>query len=214
MYVMKNKKNSRNSGFTLIEILVAVAIVTMLGGAMVAFQQSVLKNTKFIQSSLLSQQQARKTLTTFVKEVRVAAPSASGAYAIESAGTSSLVFYANIDKDAAIERVRYFYATSSANAVLNTLRKGTIDPVGTTYPAANERFSTVVGYMKNSTSTPIFTYYDTSYAGTSSALTVPINIPLIRLIQLNLVVDPNAARSPVVQTYTTQVTIRNLKTNL
>lgn len=214
MQLIRHKKNYPQLGFTLIEVLVAVGILTFLGLAMVAFQQSVLKNTKFVQSALISQQQTRKTLTAFVKELRTAAPSASGAYAIESAGTSSLVFYSNIDKDTAVERVRYFYATSSTNGVYNTLKKGVIEPVGITYPAANERFTTVVNFMKNATATPIFEYYDTGYAGTSSSLTLPINIPLVRLIKMSLVVDPNAGRSPIVQTYSTEVSIRNLKSNL
>ena len=141
--------------------------------------------------------------------MRGATQSAGGAYAIEAAATSSIAFFANIDGDAPVERIRYFMGTT-------TLYRGLTEPTGTIYNPANERIREVVHYIKNSSTTPIFEYYTKDYDGnsTSTALASPINIPDIRLVRILLPIDPNAARSPVFQTYSTQVSVRNLKDNL
>ncbi len=202
----------RNSdGFTIIEAVVTIAILLMIGTGIIAFERSVLTNTKVLQSSLSAQQQERRTLAVFVSDLRSATQSAAGAYAIEAAGTSTLTFYANVDGDASVERIRYFVATG-------TLKRGVIKPTGTTYITANEKISTIVNNIANSTSTALFTYYDTGYDGFTSSSTdplpVPITIPSIRMIKISMVVNPNGVRAPVMQTYSTQVSIRNLKDNL
>ncbi len=204
-----NIQNRR--GFTIIEAVVSMSILLMIGLGIIAFERSVLTNTKVLQSELTAQQQVRRTLAGFVSDLRAATQSSAGAYAIEVAATSTLTFYANIDSDASIEKIRYFVATG-------TLRRGTIKPTGTVYNSANEKISIIVKDYANPTSTPIFTFYDTGYDGFTSSSTdplpVPINIPSIRMVKMSIVVNPNGVRSPVMQTYTTQVSIRNLKDNL
>lgn len=195
-------------GFTILEAIIALGIMGVIGSVIVVFQKSVISNTKVLQSSLLTQMQIRKTLQTFVAEVRSSAPAANGAYPIEIAATSSFVFFANIDDDTPMERVRYaLFGT--------TLQKGVTKPTGTTYNLANEKVSTAVSSIKASSTVPIFTYYDKNYNGTSSStpLVDPVSIPSVRMVKVNLPVDPNASRSPVFQTYTTQVMMRNLKDN-
>ncbi len=202
-------------GFTLVEAIVSIAIILLIGGSMIAFYRSVIMNTKVLQSSLNAQQQIRRVQQAFIAELRSATQSAGGAYTIESAGTSSIAFFSNTDADASIEHVRYFFATSTKGGPYNVLKKGVIKPTGTVYDPTLEKISTVVFDVKNSSTTPIFTYYDSTYNGTSSTtpLAEPINVPAIRLVKMSLAVDPNAGRSPVYQTYTTQVSIRNLKDN-
>lgn len=202
---------SHQVGFTLIEVLVSISILLMIGSGIIAFERSVLTNTKVLQAELNSQQQVRRTLATFVSNVRGATQSATGGYAIENAGTSTLIFYANIDNDPLIERVRYFVSTS-------TLMRGVTKPVGTAYLSSNESISPVVSDVANDSTSPVFVYYDKAYDGFTSSSTdpipIPINIPAIRLIQIVLTVNPNGVRSPVIQTYSTEVSIRNLKDNL
>ena len=198
-------------GFTLIEVLVSISILLMIGSSVIAFERSILTNSKVLQAELNSQQQVRRTLVTFVSNVRGATQSATGGYAIENAGTSTFIFYANIDKDPLVERVRYFVSTS-------TLMRGVIKPVGTVYLSSNESITSVVSDVVNDSSSPVFVYYDNAYDGFTSSSTdplpLPVNIPAIRLVQIVLTVNPNGVRSPVMQTYSTQVSIRNLKDNL
>jgi type II secretory pathway pseudopilin PulG len=204
-------RTQTESGFTIIEAVVSMAILLMIGGGIITFERSVLTNTKVLQAELNAQQQVRKTLSGFVTDVRAAAPSAAGSYAIDTAATSTFIFYANIDGDAAVERVRYFIATT-------TLKRGVLKPTGTLYNAVNEKISSVVFDVSNATSAPIFTYYDTGYDGFTSSSTdplpIPINIPAVRMVKISIVVNPNGVRSPVMQTYSSQVSIRNLKDNL
>ena len=204
-------KKCLRGGFTLIELIVSVGILVMIGSGVIAFEQSVLKNTKILQSELTAQQQVRRTLSTFVADLRSATQSSAGAYAIDTAATSTIIFYANIDSDASIERIRYAFATG-------TLIRGVLKPTGLVYNVANESTSTVVSDVANGTSTSIFTFYDTGYDGFTSSSTdplpTPINIPAIRMIKMTVMVDPNGARPPNMKTYTTQVSIRNLKDNL
>ena len=199
------------SGFTIIEVVVSIAILLMIGLGIIAFERSVLTNTKVLQAELNSGQQIRRTLAGFVADLRSASPSSAGAYAIDTAATSTLIFYANVDNDASIERIRYFVATG-------TLRRAVLKPTGTIYNVANEKFSTIINDLANPTSTPIFTYYDSGYDGFTSSSTdplpIPINITSIRMAKMSIVVNPNGVRAPVMQTYTTQVSIRNLKDNL
>lgn len=209
--------HSISRGFTLVEAVIAVGIISMITLGIFTFQRTVITNAKVLQSSMSAQQQVRKTMQTFSAELRSATQSANGSYPIESAGTSSLVFYANIDKDPSIERVRYFYGTSTSGGTYNTLLKGVTKPVGSVYSTSSEKISYLVYDLKNSSTSPIFTYYDSTYNGTASStapLPIPVSIPSIRLVMMSLGVDPNAARSPIYNTYKTQVSLRNLKDNL
>lgn len=203
------KDHSSYKGFSLIETMVSVGVLLLIGGGVIAFQRSILSSTRVLESSLLTQRNVRKALLVFVNEVRTATPSVAGAYPIEGTGTSSFVFFANIDGNPGAERIRYFMAG-------NALKKGVIKPSGTSYPSGSEELNTVATDVRNSSTTPIFLYYDKNYdgVGTSTALASPTNIPDVRLVQLSLTIDPNASRAPVSQTYRTQVTLRNLKDNL
>lgn len=209
--------NSRPaSGFTLIEAIVSLSILLLIGGGVIAFQRSVLVNAKSIQSALLEQSQVRKSLLTFSSDLRSAISRDGGGYPIEVTGTSTLVFYANVDSDASIERVRYFMGTSTA-ATKNTLRRGVVKPVGTNY-SQTETITTIARDVMNSTSTPIFTYYDGNFDGVTASSTAPlpqpVNIPLVRLVRISLILNPNGVRSPAMQTYSTVVAVRYLKDNL
>lgn len=202
---------SPRTGFTIIEVVVSIAIILMIGGGIIAFERGVLTNSKVVQAELRAQQQERHTLAAFVADIRSATQSSAGAYPISVAGTSTLTFFANVDSDASIERIRYFIATG-------TLRRGVLKPTGTTYVDANERVTIVVNDIVNGTTTALFTYYDSGYDGFTSSSTdplpVPINIPSIRMIKISLVVNPNGIRAPIMQVYSTQVSVRNLKDNL
>ena len=203
---------NRHQGFTIIEAVIAITFITLVGVVIVVFQKSVIGNTKIIQSNLVAQTQIRKTLQMFVAEVRSSTQSAAGGYVIEKAATSSLVFYGNIDNDSLIERVRYFIPTTTPPTAL---KKGITKPTGTAYNLSGEKVSDLVTGIKASSTVPIFVYFDASYNGTSSStpLAQPVNIADIRLVKIALPVDPNASRSPVFQTYSTQAMFRNLKDN-
>jgi Tfp pilus assembly major pilin PilA len=196
------------TGFTIVELLIVLGITVLLSAVVGAFARDVFFIKNYVSESYSTEQDSSKIIRPMITELRSARASQTGAYTIEQAGTSSLIFFTDTNFDGVTERVRYYLSNK-------TIMKGVIFATGTpaTYPTAQEKFSTLISAVSNSTSTPIFEYYDDNYTGTSSPLTQPVNIPDIRLIKINIKTDIDVNRAPYQQNITTQVSIRNLKDN-
>jgi type II secretory pathway pseudopilin PulG len=211
---MKNKlKNkfglthrSMTEGFTMIETLIGVAIFVLVVGVITLFSRNIWVYNSFVSAGLTNNDTGRKILKTMVSEIRTASAADTGAYAISDATASSFTFYSNIDSDSLKEKVRYFFTGT-------TLQKGVTKPTGSplTYNPVNEKITNVAS---NVTSTSIFSYYDKNYDGTSAALPTPVNIASVRLVKIIISIDQDPNRPPPPKTFTTQVSIRNLKDNL
>jgi len=196
------------TGFTLVEILVAIFIFTLVIFSIFAAQNDFFFLNNLIQNTLSSQDETKATLKMMIKEVRSSSPSSIGAYPIAEAAVPSFTFYADIDNNGSKERVRYFLDA-------DTLKKGTLKPTGSplTYNPANETVKIILHNVANG-AVPLFEYYDTSYDGTSPPLPDPVNISEVRLIKITLLVDEHPNEPAGVRTFTTQISIRNLKDNL
>ena len=207
MDFLKNNHNSK-SGFSVIEVLVGMFILTLIGLAVYSFQKDVFSLNRIISSGLAAQDEARRALKSMSAEIRTASPSSLGAYAIIQTETSSFTFYSDIDSDSLKERVRYFVEDA-------TLKKGVIKPSGMplTYNPIDEIVSDLVHDIA-SAATLTFSYYDTDYDGTTQSLVEPINISAVRLIKITIVIDKDSQVPPGPMMLTTQVSIRNLKDNL
>lgn len=197
-------------GVTLVELLVTISIITVIGFLVSNFQRDVFSLNSSLQSSLSAQLDGRKIVKNMVGELRSASPSSLGAYPIVSIGTSTITFYSDTNNDGLKEKVRYYL-----DAPTKKLKKGVITPSGSplTY-SGSEELSIVINDVVNGTSTPIFTYYDSNYTGTTSPLTYPIDTLAVRLVKVNVIIDKDPNRSPVPITVSSQVSIRNLKNNL
>ncbi len=198
-------------GFTLLEAIVSITLmVTILFGATLLAKDVLSINQSAVQS-LTAQSDTRRAIKSWIAELRTATPSATGAYTIESASTSSLVFFADLDSDNRPERIRYFISTSTGS-----FSRGVVVPTGNppTYVLSNESVITMVSNMVQGTSSPVFEYFDTNYAGTSSPMVYPLDVSLIRLIRVNISVDKDPNRPPDALVVSTEVTLRNLKDNL
>jgi len=205
---MAKNFHTKQSGFTLVEMLVVIFIAGIVSYLVINFQINIFSLNKTSTDSMNAQTDARNTLKTMSAEIRSMSAANDGSYAISLASTSSLIFFDDIDNDTIKERIRYFMSGS-------TLKKGVIEPTGSplTYNTANEKTSTLVNDVANG-STPIFYYYDKNYDGTSAPLATPINIPQVRLIKVYVVIDKDSKRPPAPIVVTTQISIRNLKDNL
>jgi prepilin-type N-terminal cleavage/methylation domain-containing protein len=202
-YHLKNK-----NGFTLAEMIVVVAIASAIFLAVFNLGQNIFSFNSESQKNLSAQTGARRILKTMVKELRSASPSSLGAYPIVSAGTSSLVFFSNIDNDSYKEQIKYFLENKE-------LKKSVIKPSGSplSYNPANAQVISLISDINNG-SDPIFSYFDSNFTGTSSPLVQPVNISAIRLIKIEVKIekDPNKSFGPVIAE--SQVFLRNLKDNL
>ncbi len=191
--------------FTLLEMLVALAIFSLLVIGIGIFEVGVLQYNRDLSNQIDANRQVQRFLVQIEREARTAAPSSLGGYPIESASATSLVYYANIDTDSAVERVRYFLNGKS-------IQRGVTKPTGSplTYNIANEKISTAVDNVTNS---DIFTYYDQNYDGTSAALAFPVSVTAIRLVKVRVVVDQQLNAAPGAYEGDASIEIRNLKAN-
>ena len=204
---MTYKFTKKNKGFTVVEILVTLFILTLIGIAVVNFQIDIFSLNRISNNNLVIQEDARQALKNMTAEIRSMSPGNDGSYPISLAATSSLTFYDDADNDSLNERIHYYLSGT-------TLKKGTLKPTGSPLAyTGTETTKEIVHNIANAT-TSIFSYYDTSYDGTSAALAQPVNILSIRLVKVNLIIDDNLLKSPPPLNMTTQVSIRNIKDNL
>ena len=192
------------SGVTLIELVVGLGILGVIGLAVFSFQRDLFQLNRFVEGGLSREADARKVLKQFAAEARTASPSSIGSYAIEAASPTALTFFSDVDNDGVKERLRYFLSGGA-------LMRGVLEPSGQplTYNPANEVVSTAVRDVTGPAAA--FSYFDASYDGSDPPLASPVNIPDIRLIRMELVVDPQGSRPPAAAAYTIQATLRNLR---
>lgn len=193
---------------TLVEVLIALAVFVTVIVTVGMFEVNIFQYQGSVSGSLTTAQDAQVILKTMLTELRAAAPGVNGAYPIVSAATSSISFFSDLDNDGQTEQITY-------SLIKNTLYQSVVQPSGSPLGyTATAATSSLLTDVRNSTSTSVFQYFDQNYTGTSSPLSMPVSIPSIRLVEISLTLDTDPNRSPLPRTYTTQVSLRNLKTNL
>jgi len=205
----KYNRPPTSSGFTLVEVFISMAIFVAVMVAVGTFLVNIYSNNTVVSGSFQTAQDAQVILKTMLTELRQSSTAANGAYPIATAGTSSVTFFSDVDNDGITEEITYALIGS-------TLYRAVIQPSGSpfSYNPASQATSSLLTDVRNTSSTPMFQYYDQNYTGTSSPLSSPVNISSVHLIKISLALDVLLNQAPVVRTYTTQVSLRNLKTNL
>ena len=193
-----------SAGFTLMEIIVAMSILSGIILVVTMFSLDIYDFGIFLGENIVAEQEIQLTLRVMASEIRAMSQSATGAYPIDVASQSSITFYSDIDGDGLAERVRYYLDAT-------TFKKGVIKPTGTplAYPTANEQIQEVVHNVYLPAGN-IFAYYNSSYTGTQAALTFPLNISDLRLININITVDQSPGDSVSRINLSTSVNMRNL----
>ena len=195
-----------NKGFTLIEMFLALSITVILGIAVGAFQRNIFSSGNYLQESFRAEDDARKILRDMVSEIRSMNYSGVGGYFIEQASGSSFTFYSDINGDGKTERRRYYKDG-------DTIKRGIVYPTGSPINYSSpEKISIVVRDIVNSGN--IFSYYDENYNGFGSALSEPIDLPLIRLVKIDIPIILKNGNATTTYDIESQVSIRNLKENL
>lgn len=189
----------------MMETLIGIGIFVLIVGALTLFSRNVWMYNSFLSNALQGTNSARAALKTMTAEIRTASSGNNGAYAISAASSTSFTFYSDIYDDGLKEKVRYFLNGTN-------LQKGVVKPTGSPldYTGA-EVITTLVPNVTNGFS---FSYYDKNYDGTTTALASPVDVSAIRLIKITIPIEKDVNKSPAPITFSTQVTIRNIKDNL
>lgn len=103
-------------GFTLIETLVAIAVFTLIMGAVAGSVVMLYRTYGFTFQQSQAIEEARRGIEVMVKEIRGATFGDDGTFIIEKAEDQEFVFYSDIDGDGKVERVRYFLGTESSGS--------------------------------------------------------------------------------------------------
>lgn len=205
---MNNYIKQKNTGFTLIEIIVAVGVFALMIGLVGAYQSDVFSLNRVIQQGLNNQSEAKKIIRPFINEVRSASPSSLGTYPIKTATPNEFIFYSDLDSDGLKEEVRYYLDEG-------VFKKGVIAPSGNPL-VYDEQDEDVIQIVHDVINTGIFQYFDSTYTGNEEMgeLTGTISPSDVRLVKIELTIDSNPDMPPAATTVSTQVSIRNLKDNL
>ena len=188
-------------GFTLVETIVVVTIIALVGGALSSAIQFFYRTNSYVLQEGAAVQSARTGLATAVQNLREASYGDDGSYPIASAATSTVTFYADINGDGKADKIRYYYAST-------TLYRDVTYSSGNppSYSGQTPQTVTVATYLQNSSSTPIFQYYD----NTGTLLTYPINVASIASILTTLLIDVDTKRSPTAYSLVGSASLRNL----
>lgn len=203
------KNNYFKKGLTLPELVISVAVLSLLTIVVSTFQKDVFSLNTNLQSSLNAQLEARHLIKTIISEIRKTSPSENGTYPIELASSTGITFYSDVGNNGSVDKVRYYLSGK-------TIKKGVITPTGNpaVYNSGSEVTTTLLNYVVASSTLPIFQYYTSSYSGTTSPIAMPPDISTIRLIKITVIIDTDPNRSPTPIIATSQVSLRNLKDNL
>lgn len=190
-------------GFTLTEVVVVVALTALVGGAILSAIVYIYRNHAYIFEAAVSVESARRGLSSTLEHIREASYADDGNYPLGSIATSSITFYSDIDEDGGIERVRIYLLGETLYRVVTNAGGNPPSYTGQT-PAT----STLATYMRNTSATPIFRYYDDG--GTEISLVSP-DVADVKSVGITILTDLNPNRAPNVLTLTGTATLRNLR---
>jgi len=195
-------------GFTLVEVIVAVAIFSLIIGTFASLFVLFFKNYNFTVEQGKTIEEAKLSVQKFGSELREARTSQDGAYPLVITNDQEVAFYSDVDNDGQVEKVRYYLDG-------NSFYRGVVEP-GTppvVYDSNTETIRMISDKVENETQ-PLFLYYNSDWPGDQ------INNPLVqaqrlldtRMIRLELLINTDVNQQSDFE-ITSQTMIRNLKIN-
>ncbi|HUY62262.1 MAG TPA: type II secretion system protein [Candidatus Paceibacterota bacterium] len=188
-------------GFTLIETLVTIALTTIVMVALTFLIQYFYQTNAYALEETQAIDSARLSIEHTVADLREASYGADGSYPIAAAATSTVTFYADVDADGTVEKVRYYLSGS-------TLYRGATEPATSSpsYAGQPEATTLVVDNIRNGTSTPLFTYFGAN----GTQLAEPVDAGQVASVRIDIRTDINPNRAPAIYTLVGGATLRNL----
>lgn len=199
---MKSIRNKK--GMSLVEMLVAIAVMSIVMLGVTQFFVHIWPMNQFAIDSAEAQLVANQSVTRLTSLFRNMRQSDAGEYALLAVGSEGVAFFADVDADGDVERLRVFREDSD-------LRMGTIEPAGTpvSYPLDQETLSTLATHVRNGSGglpSEMFHYFDEG----NHELTGSFSISDVRMIKIDIFIDINPSLSPEPVHFESFASIRNL----
>jgi prepilin-type N-terminal cleavage/methylation domain-containing protein len=202
---------SNKKGMTLVEMLVAVAILTLGMGGFTMLGSKSWKMNAFVIEAGNATNKATRAINDTVKNLRKIRQADDGSYPIKAVGNNSLTVYIDDDNDKITEQVHYYLDSGT-----QTFRKGVSKPSGSpvTYPSGDQTTTVVTNYVVNTSSQPIFEYYNGNYPidKTNNPLASP-NPADVKLVKIRLWINIKPLTAPDNVNLESFVEFRNLNEN-
>ena len=109
--IFKNK-----SGFTLVETLVTIFITSNIMVVIFGSITIFYRTQSFTWDQSVAVEEARRGIKIMAREIREAKDGDDGSYSIEKADDKEFIFYSDIDKDGATEKVRYYIGSGTSGS--------------------------------------------------------------------------------------------------
>jgi len=191
----------KNRGLTMLEVIVWVSVFTFVLGAIVISIIYFYRTNTYTLSQATAVSSGQRGLDNMMRVIREAAYASDGAYPIISMAEDQFSFYADVDSEPSIEKIRYFLQGTS-------LIEGIVEPSGDPpVYAGSETTSTIAEYIRNiAQATSTFTYYDKNGA----LMTDYSKIVDVRFVTVKLVIDVDTKNLPPELTLRSSAGMRNL----
>ncbi|MDB5189662.1 MAG: hypothetical protein JWL82_619 [Parcubacteria group bacterium] len=189
--------------FTIVEVIVLVSVTVVVGMALNSMIVNFYRSNAYLLQQSSAIDSAHRGLRTSFEDLREASYGDDGSYPIQTAASSTITFYSDIDGDGSVEKIHLYLAGV-------TFYRGVTDSSSSppTYVGQTEKVTTIANYVRNSSSTPLFSYYDSD--GTLLASST-VDVSQISSVSTTVLVDLNPLRAPDILTLQEKATLRNLR---
>ncbi|OGG44131.1 hypothetical protein A2841_03980 [Candidatus Kaiserbacteria bacterium RIFCSPHIGHO2_01_FULL_48_10] len=189
-------------GLTLLEMLVTLAIFTIIMATIVSSVLLFYRSNSSAIEQAYQVESARKGVDLLVRDIREVSYADNGAYPLAAIATSSIIFYADTDRDESVEMITYKLSGAS---FLRTV----VDSSGNPSVYTSTGTTTVVSrYVQNNPQDVVIFQYLNASSTPISSMSEIVNV---RSIVINLIVNVNPTRAPGEFTLRSSATLRNLR---
>lgn len=199
------RKEPRQHGVTMIELLVVMAIMSVVTTMTIVIWVSLRDSYAYTTTSSKGREYARDTVTRMAREIRdaVDGPNGADAFVLDGCGPNTITFYTTFNKPGASvigtapRKVQFWLYDSKLYRKVDSDGNGTLD-------RTNVLCTDVVNQ-------DVFSYTVIEPNGAQTSLSTPDDPTAIVSIGISLMIDLNPGKAPVLMDLTTSVQPRNLR---